>query len=359
MRILHLVWALAGGGAERQLAEIAPELAQRGHDVHVAFTVPGVYAARLAASACTLHQIAKSWKYDPLVLPRLVGLVRRVRPDVMHTWLTQMDIAGGLVSRLLRIPWVMSERSSASLYPPILLNRARVAVGRHADLVAANSAGGGDYWKDHGVAAARIVVIPNFVPVREIESAPPLDDPRIAEGDELVLYVGRLAPEKNLPRLIEAMAIVCRGRPRARLALCGDGILREALAAQVRAAALEERVVFTGFVPNVPSWLKRANALAAVSFTEGHPNAVLEAIAAGAPLVLSDIPAYRAVAGEDAASFVPVGDAEAMAEAIAATLADRDAALRRAARARDVIAPLSLDATITRFEDAYRCLRSC
>ncbi|HEY6140696.1 MAG TPA: glycosyltransferase, partial [Thermoanaerobaculia bacterium] len=310
---MHLVWTLAGGGAERQLAEIAPELARRGHDVHLAFTVPGVYTARLAESECTLHQVAKSWKYDPLVLARLVRLVRRVRPDVMHTWLTQMDILGGLVSRLLRIPWVMSERSSASMYPPILLNRARVAVGRHADLVAANSTGGADYWKDRGVAAARIAVVPNFVPLHEIESAPPLDDARIDAGDELVLYVGRLSQEKNLPRLIEAMAIVCRERPRARLALCGDGVQRDALAAQVRAAALDERVVFTGFVPNVPSWLKRANALAAVSFTEGHPNAVLEAIAAGAPLVLSDIPAYRAVVDEGAASFVPVDDARTMA----------------------------------------------
>jgi glycosyltransferase involved in cell wall biosynthesis len=353
VRILHLIWAMGGGGAERQLAGIAPELARRGHDVHVAMRRGGVYAERLAGSRCTLHYVTGSFKYDPLVVPRVVGLVWRIRPDVIHTWLTQMDIVGGMTSRLLRVPWVLSERSAAPSYPPALLNRLRVAAGRRADIVAANSPGGAEYWQAQGVPAARVEIVPNFVPVSEIDAAPPLDDARVAAEDELLLHVGRLAPEKNLSTLIAAMEIVCRERPRARLALCGEGPLRDTLAAQVRAAGLEERVVFAGFVQNVASWLKRSSATVAVSLGEGHPNAVLEAIAAGVPLVLSDIPAYRAVVDETSASFTPVDDVRAMAAAIVGTLREREAALERAVRARAAIASLSLDATVTHFEKVY------
>jgi glycosyltransferase involved in cell wall biosynthesis len=353
VRILHLIWAMGGGGAERQLAGIAPELARRGHDVHVAMLRGGVHAQRLADGRCVLHRVPASFKYDPLLVLRVARLVRRIRPDVIHTWLTQMDIVGGAVARMLRVPWVLSERSAASSYPPVLLNRLRVAAGRRADIVAANSPGGAEYWQAHGFPAARIEIVPNFVPTSELDAAPPLDDARVAADDELLVHVGRLSPEKNLSTLIAAMEIVCRERPRARLALCGEGPLRDTLAAQVRAAGLQERVVFAGFVQNVASWLKRSSATVAVSLCEGHPNAVLEAIAAGVPLVLSDIPAYRAVVDETSASFTPVDDVRAMAAAIVGTLREREAALERALRARTAIASLTLDAAVTRFENVY------
>lgn len=353
MRILHLIWTMGGGGTERQLAGLAPEQARRGHDVHVATVSGGVNEERLANSQCTLHRVRRSFKHDPLVIPRLARLTRKIRPDVINTWLTQMDIVAGVLAPLLRVPWVLSERSAAGSYPPDWLNRARVAAGRRAGIIAANSAGGAEYWQSHGVPAARIEIVPNFVPSDEIEAAPPLDDARVAAGDELVVHVGRLSPEKNLSTLIAAMEIVCRERPRARLVLCGDGPLRDALIAQADAAGLRERVVFAGFVPNVASWLKRAAVLVAVSFVEGHPNAVLEAMAAGVPVVLSDIPAYRAVADATSAAFVPADDARAMAAAIAETLQERGPALERAARARAAIAPLSLAAAAERYEQIY------
>jgi len=80
-----------------------------------------------------------------------------------------------------------------------------------------------------------------------------------------------------------------------------------------------------------------------ISRCEGRPNAVLEAIAAGAPLVVSDIPAHRAVLGDDAASFVDGSDAQAVAAAVVAALRDRPAAERRAARARAALAGGSFD----------------
>src|SRR5205807_8772719 len=241
MRILHAILSLTGGGAERQLAYLAPELRRRGHDVHVAYVYGGIYLDRLMANGCATHSIASSSKRDPRVLFRVTGLVRRLRPDVVHTWLSHMDIAGGVAAKLIRIPWVMSERSAAGLYPRMVMNCVREVMGRRADLVIANSPGGADYWRTLGLPADRIEVIRNFVPLEEIAAAPMLDDDRIDHDDELVVHAGRLSPDKNLFTLLAAMEQVCRRRPRARLALCGEGPLRGALEADVITKGLEER----------------------------------------------------------------------------------------------------------------------
>ena len=345
---------MSGGGAERQLTYLAPELGRRGHDVHVAFAFAGVNSERLAGSRVSLHHLTASTKFDPLVVTRSFALVRRIGPDVLQTWLTHMDIMGGGAARVLRVPWVMSERSATLSYPPTLLNRIRVVAGRRADLIVPNSQGGADYWTAHGVSPSRIEVVPNFVPLAEIDSADPLGDSRIAADDELVIHVGRLSPEKNLGLLVDALQHVFRARPRAKFAFCGDGPLLADLTARVHAAEMDARVIFPGFVKSVASWLKRSSAAVAVSLCEGHPNAVLEAMAAGVPVVVSDIPAYRSILSRDAAFFVDGDDAPAIAAAIVKALEDRPAAKGRAMRARSALASQSIETTATRYERAYR-----
>ena len=349
-----MILTMTGGGAERQLSYLAPQLANRGHEVHVAYVFPGANSERLADGHCTLHHLAASQRRRPLVLAQTFSLLRRLQPDVAHTWLTHLDVVAGTLSRIMGIPWVMSERSAALYYRRTLLNQMRVAAGKHADVIVPNSRGGAEYWIDHGVDPARIEIVPNFVPVAEIEAAPRLVDARLADDDELIVHVGRLSPEKNLRRLVESLQHVFSARPRARFAFCGDGPLRAELGAQVQASGLTERVIFAGFVPNVASWLKRASALVAVSLMEGHPNAVLEAIAAGVPVVVSDIPAYRSILGEASATFVAGDNAEAIGAAVVSTLADRAAAERRGACARSTLTQQSLDATAERYEEIYR-----
>jgi glycosyltransferase involved in cell wall biosynthesis len=353
-----MILVMGGGGAERQLSYLLPELSRRGHDVHLASVRAGVNEDRLAGSRCHIHYLGASGKYDPRVFTRALSLTRRVDPDIVHTWLTHLDIIGGGVARLLRIPWVISERSAALSYPPTVLNRLRVAVGRGASHVVANSSGGAEYWRSQGFPSVRIDIVPNMISVAEFEAAPPLDDPRIAPDDELVLYVGRFSPEKNVAMLLDAMQHVLRMRPKAKLALCGEGPLYGELMNQAEVAGIGERVVFAGFVPDVASWMKRAAAMAAVSTFEGEPNVVLEAMVAGVPLVTSDIPAYRAILSEESASFVAVSNPIATAGAIVQTLQERDAALRRAARAREWVASRALAPTVTMLENVYGRVRA-
>lgn len=339
-----------GGGAERQLRDLAPALADRGHDVHVASVFPGVHLAALTPK-CTVHQILPSGSRDPRIVTRFFALMRRLRPQLVQTWLTYTDVAAGTSATIRRIPWVLSERSAALSYPPTFVNRLRVRVGRQASLVIANSPGGAEYWRDCG--ARRVDVIPNFVAIDELEAGEKARDPRIAEDDEVLLSIGRLSPEKNLTTLVDAFRNLQTTRPKTKLVFCGEGPLRDSIEAHVIASGLSDRVLFAGFV-NVASWLKRASAVAAVSTCEGHPNAVLEAMAARVPVVLSDIPSHRDVAGNDSAWFAPVDDAVAMGQQLAAVLAGPDEAARKAERGRQLVENLSLEMVAARYEEAYR-----
>jgi glycosyltransferase involved in cell wall biosynthesis len=317
--------------------------------VHVAVAFPGSNDALLEASGCRIHRLRARGRFDPMVALRLVQLVLGLRAGLVQTWLTQMDILAGATATALRVPWILSERSSAEAYPPSLLHRMRALIGRRANACIANSEAGRRYWKRMGFDAARIHVVPNAMPLDAINAAPPVR--RTAPGEALVVYVGRFSAEKNLPLLLDALADLMRRRP-ARAVLCGDGPMRAAISSRAAALGIAERVTFAGYVSNVWSWLKAADAMVTLSVFEGHPNAVLEGMACGVPLVVSDIAAHRAILDEASACFVGT-DAEEVARALETVIAaGRPTERTRRARAR--VEELTIDHIVQRYEEVYR-----
>jgi glycosyltransferase involved in cell wall biosynthesis len=343
VRILHCIPTLSGGGAERQLALIAPRLAARGHDVHVAAFRGGVYLDALRGGAVTVHMLSQRGSYDPRMPLAFVRLIRRLRPDVVQTWLAQTDVVAGAAALLCRVPWILSERSSAPAYGGSLKMRVRRWLGRHATAVVANSREGLAYWNGGGAPLREVIGNAVVVEPREPSNA-------IPPGDRLILYAGRLSEEKNVGRIVDAVVPILRERPGVWLAICGEGPLEADVRARVASSGVAERILLNGFVPDVWSWMRRADVLVSLSRFEGNPNAVVEALAAGCPVVLSDIPAHRELVDDTAAMIVKLQDAEA---AIRATLDDRDAALRRAEAGKARVADRRVCAVADRYVDLY------
>jgi glycosyltransferase involved in cell wall biosynthesis len=142
----------------------------------------------------------------------------------------------------------------------------------------------------------------------------------------VALYCGRLAPEKALPSLIDAFEIVVRRIPDAVLVLVGDGPLRAPLTEQAaRLQIPEKNLRFAGRVApeDVPTWLQIADVFTLVSPSEGFPCALAEAMSAGLASVVSDIPGNRQlIESGKHGLLVPVGDSEAIAQAIAQIFED-------------------------------------
>jgi glycosyltransferase involved in cell wall biosynthesis len=339
------------GGAERQMGYLVEGLAARGLDVHVIVAFPTRFDEVLRGAGVTLHTLGGKSKYDVRVLFRLFALLRRLRPDLVQTWLSQMDIFGGAAAVANGIPWVLSERSSAACYPSTPLNLARTAVAKRATAVVANSAGGAAYWKSR--TPGRVEVVPNIVVREAIAGAPPVSS---APAGEIVLYAGRFGPEKNLQHLVEALGVVLPSRESVHAVFCGDGPLRATIERQVHERNLGDRVTFLGNVPDVWSWMKRAALVTSVGTYEGDPNVALEAIAAGTPLVVSDIPAHRDLLDAASAVFVDARDPDDIARGIMQGLDDREAAAARARRAERVLDGRTPGEIAARYDAIYQSL---
>ncbi len=314
------------GGSQKQLATLTSLLVARGWEVHVAVLQDGRFESLLDPRT-TLHRIASSRNSDPFILVRLVRLIRRIRPDIVQTWLPQMDIFGGAAALLCRKPWILSERSSALSYSRIWPLKLRERLGGLASGIVANSRGGLEFWRGRNRRTAMHRVIPNAISVpADIQNDHPQRAPNTAP---MVLYAGRLDREKRLPRLIEALAIARRELPVTAL-ICGEGALGGELRLLADELGIGDAVEVTGHVENTPSIMRRADLFVSLGIFEGAPNAVQEAVVAGAPVLLSDIPAHRELLDESSALFVDGDDATAIAAAIVSSLRDTDAAQVRA-----------------------------
>ncbi len=179
-----------------------------------------------------------------------------------------------------------------------------------------------------------------FAPCGDGERARLRLDLGIPPKAPVVLYVGRLAPEKALPALLDAFARVVRRIPSAMLLLVGDGPLRSSLAEQAGQLGLTEgNLRFAGLVEpaKVPVWMRIADIFALVSYSEGFACALLEAMSTGLPSVVSDITANRQlIEGGHHGLLTPAGDPDAIAAAIMNLLenAPLRASMGQAARQR-------------------------
>lgn len=352
-RILHFIPSMYGGGAERQLLYLSEALPARGWEVHVALRAGGVHLERLERSGAAVHRLGASGNYSPVLLREVAGAMKRLRPDIVQTWLTQMDVAAGLVATVKSVPWILTERSSPIDFLPPGKRRLREVVAAGAAAVVANSQAGARYWSRARPSLPRFVV-PNGLPLQEIEAAEAmrLDDYRRSDDTKFVIAVGRFDEGKNFVVLVEALSIVAK-RCDVVAFLCGSGPSEAHVRAAVAAAGLEDRVILPGYVEDLWSWMRAADLFVSVSHFEGLPNAVIEAAACGTALVLSDIAPHRELFGDDAAWFVDQRNVPAVAAAITAALGDDGERAARAAAAQALRRRWSVEAMAAAYDSIY------
>ncbi|HED01024.1 MAG TPA: glycosyltransferase [Proteobacteria bacterium] len=357
MRILHLIPYLSGGGAERQIGYLAPELVRMGHDVHVAYSKEGHLKPELPS--VVLHQLKSRSNYDPYLLWQLLRLIRGIKPDIIHTWILQMDILGGIAARLSGVPWIFREPSSAMAYLPTWKHRLRVWVGSGASAIVSNSLGGDEYWKTK-LPYSRRYVVPNGLPVHEIDRTVAALPPGLAKLEApIVLYVGRLTSDvsatKNPQAFLEALACV-RQQQNVLGILCGEGSQRSELKVLTHKLGLDADVHFTGHLPAALVWalMKKASVFVSLSAYEGCPNTVMEAMACGCPLVLSDIPAHSEIVDENCALFVDSSNIQQTADTIVQALRNADASKARALIAKQKTQEWSIAEMARNWERVYK-----
>lgn len=242
------------------------------------------------------------------------------------------------------IPVVFTNHTRYDLYarvytrlvPPAMMNAfLRLYLPRFyraCDLVIAPSEGARQFMLGLG-GGFSVEVVPNGVDLAPFSLVPePLERGALGlSPDDVVLaFVGRLGEEKNVSFLLDSFEQVAQDCPRARLLLVGDGPLRSALKSRAARQGLGSRVIFAGFVPyaQVPRYLAAADAFVTASVTEVHPLTVIEAMAAGLPVLGIPSPGVGDTVQDGVTGYLVPARAEALAEKM--TRLVTDAELRQA-----------------------------
>lgn len=362
LTLLYVVGNFVAGGAERHLLEMWRRLDRRRFDVHIAyFQREGQFVPDVEALGLPLHDLGMGRRiYDArgaVALARLVALTRRLRPDVIHGYLFGPNLFAALAGRLVGVPAVViAKRNVDAFETPRQVAVQRLA-HRLATHVTAVSVAVADTAVALGVPRSRVTVIENGVDVGRFDGITP-DRARlgVADARPIIGSVGCLAPRKDYGTLLEALAsLTARGRDVV-VALVGDGPDRAALEAQARSLGLSERVRFLGERSDVDRLLPAMDLFVLSSREEGIPNALLEAMAAGRPSIVTDVGGNREVLDDGETGWiVPARDPAALAAAIDLALSDPAEARRRGERARQVTRERrSIDTMVRRHEAFYR-----
>jgi glycosyltransferase involved in cell wall biosynthesis len=366
---------LHGGGAERMTLQLAEGLVRAGQRVDLLVgEAEGAYAgevpsglrlivlgrAPLRGRLAALRADPGGWRpvLRAVVLPRrisrtvgcipaLAGYLRREEPDALIARLSYANLvalwarslAGSRTRVVVTEANTLSRRTAGRKRPgrawlrllPELIRRSYV----HAEAIVALADGGADDLAAvTGLARDRIETISNPVvsPRLEQQASEAVDHPWFApQAPPVILGVGRLVPQKDFATLVRAFARVRAERP-ARLVILGEGEGREPLLALARELGVEKEMDLPGFQANPFAFMARCAVFVLSSAWEGMGNVLVEALAAGCPVVSTDCPHGPREVLDDRAlgPLVPVGDDAALARAILRTLdAPGDPSLRQ------------------------------
>lgn len=329
-RILLVIPTLDRGGAEKQLALLACGLPKSEFEVHVCtLTREGPVAQRLSEADIPVHSIHKRAKLDPLALMRLTSLMRRIKPNLVHTWIFAANAYGRVAALRAGVRVTIGgERCVDTWKNQIELSIDRYLAKRSRCIVT-NSSGVRDFYSKHGIAASKFEIIPNGIAMpRDVEMKNKTKDAWAEELDlpasaHWIGAIGRLWPQKRLKDAIWAMDIIKVVRDDVYLLIVGDGPERKKLERYAWQTKMEDRVRFLGERRDVPALLPHLSLCVLASGYEGQSNAIMESMTAALPVVASDIPGNRDLVKEGETGYLfPVGDRGEFARCINRVLSD-------------------------------------
>jgi glycosyltransferase involved in cell wall biosynthesis len=315
MRIAYITprYAPFLGGVERHVQELAERVAGAGHEVEVLTPDrPGHAPAEERLGDVLVRRFAMRPASDTYpVAPGLFAWVRRHggRYDVVHAHSYHALPALSLLllrhRRTVLTPHYhgRGHTPAANAMHRVYRPAGKALVRRSRVLICVSDAEARLVRRDFPGSAARVHVIPNGVDVARFHDAEPFADRR-----KVVLAVSRLEPYKRVDRIVEAVALL---EPEFVLRIVGSGPGAEALQTRARALGLNGRVELVGRVSDedLPRWYRTAAVYVSMSEQEAFGLTLIEATAAGAPVVASDIPAHREVRDLGAAATLVPHDA--------------------------------------------------
>jgi glycosyltransferase involved in cell wall biosynthesis len=357
LRVLLVADSLDVGGAERHVVGLATTLAGAGHTVVIACSTQGALTPMALRAGVAVRPLGVHLVKRRLSVPfawKLRRFVREGRFDLVHAHMYASAVASAFATLGTAVPLVLTEHSEAGWRTPRVRLGCRLAYRRARRIIAVSEGIRQRLIKRDGARVDRVAVIPNALPATDERALPSL--PNSLSGGPIVGVVARLQPEKGIEYFVKAAAQVASQLPSAEFIVVGGGPMQKDLVRLARRLGVSERVHFLGFRMDGPSLVRLFDVVVVPSLSEGTPLVVLEAMAAGVPVVASAVGGIpEQVRHGCEGLLVPPADSAALAEAIVGLLRDPDRArgLGEAGRRR-VTAHYGHAAMVRKTEAVYR-----
>jgi glycosyltransferase involved in cell wall biosynthesis len=368
LSIVHVLAPNPAGGLESVVLALAIGQTRSRHTVHViVIETPGVdstaFASTLKAGGVEVLRVVVRGRGYLRERAAVTALCRRIRPDVVHTHGYRPDVVAGPAIKRLGIATVSTihgltnHESLKGRFLHWLQSRAL----RAYDAVVVVSRPLIQAYTERGISPRQLHCVPNGwggpAPYERDDARKSLG---LGEHDLAVGWIGRLSVEKGADVFLDAMARVARrhaGQSPLKVIVIGDGPERQALRARAHSLGLTDHLQWLGVVADAGRLAAAFDVFVLSSRSEGTPIVLLEAMAAGTPVVATSVGGVPDVVGRVEALLVPPDDARALASAIDDSLRHRAAAYRRAAAARHRLATdCDLGLWLSRYEGLYRAL---
>lgn len=325
VKILFLVSSLNTGGAERVATTLASAWAERGDEV----TLVSTYPRRGECFYALSPQVQLVWMADHLgsagnavtvtvaKLRALRKIMRKAQPDVIISFLTNVNVMALLARRGLNIPIIVCERTNpaAATNSGVVLRGMRRLTYPWADMVTVQAESSVEAFRRMVPGIRQLAVVPNPLPPGVLQQTTP---PVAFHQRKRLVAMGRMVPAKQFDLLIEVFSHLATQCPEWDLVIWGEGPMRPMLEQQIASLNLASRITLPGRTETPWSELLQADAFALTSAVEGFPNVLLEAMALGCPCIAFDCPSGPAEMtrqGNDAL-LVPLGDTAALSQGL-------------------------------------------
>ena len=362
IKIFHLVGSLEVGGTEKGILLTVPRLSRdRFLSVVCSITARMPLQSELESQGIRTYTLGIDSRWDIRLVGRLLKLLRKERPDVLHSYLFHANMVSRVVGRLARVPIILNSERSVNQdggFRMFVNHRTH----RLATAVETNSEAGKSYvLRRLGADPSKVFLVHQGVDTLNsvsqdasgVRRALGLDPEALVVG-----FVGRLHPVKGLSYCVRAFSTVVRELPEARLVLVGDGPERAQLERLCDVEGVFDRVLFLGQRPDVAQIMSAMDVLVLPSLAEGLSRVVLEAMAMGKPVVATRV-GGQSEAVVDGATGLLVLPAEpgALAQALLKVLSDRTVARQMGAEGRARVESwFSVDHAVSRYEQLYPSL---
>jgi glycosyltransferase involved in cell wall biosynthesis len=295
MKIFMYIYSLhTGGGAENVLYKLAVFLRKQGWEIYVCGMLDEEPSFEDLMTARGIKVIRLQSNHNPLkTIPRLVKVLRKVKPDILLNWLYPCIITGGIAGRLAGTPRIIANLRGPDLKKQkikVVLDRivARCCYDGH---IAVSQNVKDVFVRREKYPAAKVTVINNGLDLSAAKYLKQIDRTaarralRLTAQNIVIGTLGRLYPEKNQKLLLEALALLLPQLSQARLLLVGDGPSRSELEQLAAELNIFDKIIFAGWQSDVYRYLKAMDIYVLPSLYEGHSSSILQAWACRLPVV--------------------------------------------------------------------------